>query len=232
MSVIKYMQLPFRFDAQRIEQEVESIAAQHWQLHYQTRHYEGNWSAIPLRSIGGKADDIFVSPQEDAIYQDTALLQNSLYLNELLAVFKCPLMAVRLLKLEAGAQIKEHKDADLAYEKGEIRIHIPVQTNDAVNFVLGKERIHLKEGECWYMNFNLPHSIYNEGATDRIHLVIDAKVNEWVQELFETPGLHRKETEEPGSDVETKRKIIESLREMNTETGNRLANEMEAALPK
>jgi Aspartyl/Asparaginyl beta-hydroxylase len=230
MPVLKYIRLPFNFDVTRLQQETHAIAAQQWQLHYQTRHYEGNWTAIPLRSIEGASDNIFISPQIDAQYKNTAYLKSSSYLQEVLNSFYCPLLAVRLLKLEAGALIKEHKDADLAFEKGEIRIHIPVQTNASVEFILEGERMQLREGECWYMNFNLPHAINNKGTTDRIHLVIDAVVNDWVRDLFQIPALIRKETEEPGMDRETKRKIIQHLREMNTETGNRMADEMEAEL--
>lgn len=230
MAVIKYIRLPFSFNVTLLQQEVNAMAEQHWQLHYQTRHYEGNWSAIPLRSINGDPGNIIIAPQENPVYEDTIFLRNSNYLKQVLAEFKCPLLAVRLLKLNAGAVIKEHRDADLAFESGEVRIHIPVQTNDAVEFYLDKERMMLKEGECWYMNFNLPHSIYNKSNSDRIHLVIDAVVNDWVKDLFQQPGLLKKETADTGPDDETKRKIIASLRELNTETGNRLAAEMEASL--
>lgn len=230
MPVLKYIRLPFDFDVPLLQQEVNRLARQHWQLHYQIRHYEGNWSALPLRSVDGRSDDIFISPLANTEYKETAILQKAPYLQQVLSVFQCPLLAVRLLKLEAGATIKEHKDADLAFEKGEIRIHIPVQTNNEVDFYLDKERMQLQEGECWYMNFNLPHSIYNKSNMDRVHLVIDAVVNDWVKELFQQPGLLRKETEEPGHDEETKRKIIASLRQMNTETSNRLADEMSEGL--
>ena len=69
------------------------------------------------------------------------------------------LLAVRLLKLNAGASIKEHRDNDLFFEKGEIRIHIPIITNADVEFYLDSERMNLQEGSCWYMNFNLLHAI-------------------------------------------------------------------------
>jgi len=139
------------------------------------------------------------------------------------------LLAVRLLRLKAGAVILEHRDAELCFEKGEIRVHIPVVTNPDVEFILDKERIQLQEGECWYMNFNLPHAIANKGESDRIHLVIDARVNDWVKELFNRPALLKKEMEEPGYDDVTKKEIIARLRAMNTEISNRLADEMESA---
>lgn len=226
--MIKYLQLPFYFDVAKLQSEVNTLIRSGWQLHYQTRHYEGEWSALPLRSIGGKADNVIIAPTNEIPYEDTIFLKNSIYLQQVLENFKCPLQAVRLLRLSAGAVIKEHKDAELYFEKGEIRIHIPVITNNDVEFYLDKERIFLKEGECWYMNFNLPHSIANKSTVDRIHLVIDAEVNDWVKTLFAQPSTNRKEMEEPGYDAATRQQIIAQLRALNSETGNKLADEMEA----
>jgi quercetin dioxygenase-like cupin family protein len=229
--MIKYLQLPFHFDVQQMQSALQQLNNKAWQLHYQKLHYEGEWSALPLRSVNGLCDNIIISPEKNPVYKDTVFLSDSPYFKELLSAFQCPLLAVRLLKLNAGAIIKEHKDAELCFEKGEIRIHIPVVTNDEVEFYLDKERMKLKEGECWYMNFNLPHSIINKSNVDRTHLVVDAVVNDWVKELFSQPAINKKEIEEPGYDANTKRQIIAQLRAMNTETGNRMANEMEATLP-
>lgn len=201
-----------------------------WQLHYQHLHYEGKWTALPLRSIHGDVSNIFVSPEINPEYKDTVFLENSPYFRELLSAFQCPLLAVRLLKLNAGAVIKEHKDAELCYEKGEIRIHIPVITHPEVEFYLDKERMNLKEGECWYMNFNLLHSVKNNSKVDRIHLVIDAKVNDWVEEIFSNQAINKKEIEEIGYDEKTKQQIIAQLRQLNTETSNRMADDMEASI--
>lgn len=228
--MIKYLQLPFHFDVKKMQEELLLLDNSAWKQHHQILHYEGNWSGIPLRSVNGHATNIIVSPEINPEYKDTIFLDNCVYFREVLSSFKCPLFAVRLLKLHAGAVIKEHKDAELCYEKGEIRIHIPVITHKEVEFYLDKERMHVQEGECWYMNFNLPHSVVNRSGTDRVHLVIDARVNEWVQELFAQPALHKKEMEEPGYDQDTQRKIIARLRELHTETATRIADEMEASL--
>ena len=227
--MIKYLQLPFHFDVQKMQEELQRMDSGAWKLHYQKLHYEGDWTALPLRSVNGDAGNIFVSPETHPEYKDTVFLDNSVYFKEVLSSFRCPLLAVRLLKLDAGAVIKEHKDAELCYEKDDIRIHIPVVTNNEVEFYLDNERMNLKEGECWYMNFNLPHSINNKSQTARIHLVVDATVNDWVKELFSQPAKNKKEMEEPGYDRDTKQQIIARLRELNTETANRLANEMEAS---
>ena len=44
--------------------EVEILADLHWRPHYQVKHYEGEWSAIPLRSIDGKSDNIIISSKD------------------------------------------------------------------------------------------------------------------------------------------------------------------------
>jgi len=228
--MIKYLQLPFYFDVQKMQEELQQIDSSAWKLHHQKLHYEGDWSAIPLRSIHGDAGNIIVSPESNPQYRDTVFLDNSFYYKQVLSSFQCPLLAVRLLKLNAGAVIKEHKDAELCYEKGEIRMHIPVVTHDEVEFYLDKERMNIKEGECWYMNFNLTHSVNNKSNTARIHLVVDAVVNDWVKELFSQPAAHKKEMEEPGYDKFTKLQIIARLRHLHTETANRLADEMESGM--
>lgn len=230
--MIKYLQLPFSFDAARLQEETTRLGQAYWKLHFQVKHYTGEWSAIPLRSINGEIDNGYISPVETDVYEDTALLKDCVYMQETLNSFHCPLLSVRLLKLAAGAQVHEHKDRDLCYEEGLVRFHIPVFTNKDVEFFLQGEKMYLQEGECWYMNFNLPHSLHNKSKKDRIHLVIDARVNEWVRKLFSSPVItNRKIMDDiPKHSKEELLEIIVQLRLMNTETSNQLAEEMENQL--
>ena len=233
MQIIKYLQLPFFFDAGLLQQEVAALSAMQWQPHYQVKHYEGEWSAIPLRSIAGKVDDIIISPVSNGDYRDTLFLDTSPYLQQVLQAFKCSLQAVRLLKLNAGSTIKEHRDAELNFERGEIRLHIPVCTHTDVEFFLDKEKIDLKEGECWYMNFNLPHSISNKSNINCIHLVIDALVNDWIKEIFTGEACPvKKEIEDTAGmyDEATKKQMIIQFRKMNTAISNKMADELEKEL--
>ncbi len=128
---------------------------------------------MPLRSVGGAATHIYPDPTAVRQFSDTPVLARCPYISEVLNALACPLEAVRLLKLGPGARIREHKDYNLGLEDGEIRLHIPVMTNPAVEFYLDGERLVLDEGECWYVNFNLPHRVENRGTTERVHLVVD-----------------------------------------------------------
>jgi hypothetical protein len=228
--VIKYLKLPFFFDADKIAAEINMLGKADWLPHYQKLQYEGEWTAIPLRSMDGKTDNIYISPFKDPEYADIVYLSQCPYIKTVLSAFKFPLQAVRLLKLNAGAIIKPHRDAGLQFEQGEIRIHIPVITHDEVEFYLDNERIFPKPGECWYMNFNLLHHINNKSKTNRTHLVIDGLVNDWVKDIFESPDIKvKKEIPDTANtnDENTKRSMIIHLRELNTTTSIKMAENLE-----
>ena len=42
----------------------------------------------------------------------------------------------------------------------------------------------MREGETWYFNVNFFHSVTNNSPLDRIHLVIDCVVNDWLRAFF------------------------------------------------
>lgn len=231
--MIHYIQFDLSFDAEQMKKELLSLQSRTWPLHYQKRDYEGTWSALSLRSVDGQEETVFISPVTDPVYQDTDLLRASPCFQQVLQTFHCPIQAVRLLKLSPGSIIKEHKDLELNFENGAFRLHIPVQTNDQVEFKVAGEALTLREGECWYCNFNLPHSIANRGTSDRIHLVIDGLVNDWVKDLFNSDTILRKKEEEekePPQNEQTIREMIHHLRSMKTPAGEAIANEMEAKL--
>jgi len=70
-----------------------------------------------------------------------------------------------------------------------LRMHIPVCTNADVDFFLDGHPIEMNEGECWYLDLSLPHWVKNRGATDRIHLVIDCELNDWLGDLVQIAEL-------------------------------------------
>src|SRR5207302_983473 len=127
---------------------------------------------------------IYSDPSCDA-YVDTPLLEKCPAIAAALATFRCPLEAVRLMRLAPGSRIKTHRDHDLDVEHGRARLHVPIATNPAVDFRLNGTRVALGEGECWYLRLSDPHSVANGGDRDRIHLVIDAVVSPWLREMLE-----------------------------------------------
>ena len=223
-------ELPVRFDPVRLQTDLNGMFAAEFLPHFNTQYYEGNWSVAPLRSIGGAANQIYPDPTKGDSFADTPLLARCPYVIEALSFLQCPLLSVRFLRLAAGSVIKEHRDYNLSLEDGELRLHVPVVTNPEVEFILNGHRVVMKEGECWYLNFDLPHQINNNSTIDGIHLVIDARVNDWVKPIFSDPGITiKKEIEDPSSnfDTATRKLMIQRFREMNTPTGHALADELE-----
>ena len=88
------------------------------------------------------------------------------------------------MRLNAGARIKPHKDFKLGYEYNNFRIHVPIVTNEMIDFILDGHRLEMKAGECWYTNVNFVHSVENRSNEDRIHLVMDFERNEWSDRIF------------------------------------------------
>src|ERR1043166_1474431 len=179
--MVTALRLPYAFDPAALRSELNEIGAREWAPHYNQQYYEGGWSGVALRSVGGAASQLFPDPARRRPYADTPLLGRCRYFGEVLRVFECPLEAVRLLRLGAGSRIREHRDFDLGLRYGVVRVHVPVLTNPGVEFFLGGERVEMAEGESWYLDLSLPHRVENGGPTDRVHLVIDCVVNDWVK---------------------------------------------------
>jgi mannose-6-phosphate isomerase-like protein (cupin superfamily) len=200
-----------------------------WAPHFNTFHYEGEWTVLPLRSPGGHQEQIIPDLMSEEFYTDTPLMGDCPAIRQFIDTFQCPVMSVRLLNLKKGAVIKEHRDHELSFEHGEARLHIPIFTNDQVEFYVQDERILMQEGDCWYINANLPHRVANHGGTDRIHLVVDCKVNDWLTELFNHAAKTEVDIDRQAGEL---LKMIFELRLQNTVVTNRLADELENSLLK
>lgn len=179
------LRLPLRFDPLRLQADADTFAAHEWAPHFNRHIYEGDWSGIALRALPGAPEALFSDPYAKASFADTAAMARVRYIPEVLAAIPCELTSVRLLKLAAGSSIRRHRDYRLGPEDGEVRLHIPVRTDADVVFLLDEARVPMAEGELWFLNFNHYHSVANESRVDRIHLVIDCVVNDWLRGLLE-----------------------------------------------
>lgn len=178
------LKLPLIFDAASLQSDLAHLGTDSYIPHFNQAYYQGDWSAIALRSVGGKAGHIYPDPTAGNAFADTPLLARCPGVTEVLGMLHCPQKSVRFLRLKAGSVIKEHSDLELDFEDGEVRLHIPVITNPDVEFMLAGSRVVMREGECWYLNVSQPHSVNNRGTTDRIHLVVDCAVNDWLRDLM------------------------------------------------
>lgn len=180
------IKLPFQFDADKMLAEVRKLNLQDFTY----------YNVIQLRGPAHLVDSSlpFPPPADDYAdgtwtdWLDTKDLEQSPYLQEVVDFFKehITVNLIRLLRLEPGAEVKEHTDPTLGLhiERSMVRLTIPVFSNDDVHFILNGEEVPLKPGECWYLRLTDPHKVLNQSAEERINLTIDVIPNDWLRDLL------------------------------------------------
>ncbi len=226
-KLVRSIKFPFVFDKEQLVTDTNKVIKRKWVAHYNSRDYSGKWTSIALMSKGGNSTNInaFSNSKEDFVPTDA--LDSCDYFKEILDGFLFEKVAVRLLNLGSGAEIKPHTDHCLGYEDGMFRLHIPIITNPDVEFILDNKRLIMREGECWYLNANFIHSVKNGGKNDRIHLVIDGIRNEWTDNLFLKEATIEQFTKPtPIIDENQKKLIISELERMNSSVAKELINNL------
>ncbi|WP_448956394.1 aspartyl/asparaginyl beta-hydroxylase domain-containing protein [Labrys neptuniae] len=180
------LRLPLRFDAALLRRDLDRLAQAEWIDHFVKQNYDGEWSVIALRAVAGASHPVMMiySDPSARSFVDTPVLEACPYFQEVLAAFGCPLLAVRLMQLSPGSVIREHRDYDLRFEDGAVRFHIPIITNLDVDFRLNGQRVVMDAGTAWYLRLSDPHSVANRGQSSRVHLVIDALADDWVEAML------------------------------------------------
>ena len=183
------IRLPMSFDVARMQAELQSLNLRGF-IYY---------DVIPLRSPAHLVDPTIPRPPPVDDYADgswtdwldTPALRGAAYLSEVVDTFRehTDVTLVRLLRLEAGAVVKEHTDPTLGLEQESsvIRLTIPVFGGEQVEFYLNDSLVPMRSGECWYLRLSDPHRVVNAGATERINITIDMVPNEWVRSLLNSP---------------------------------------------
>lgn len=185
------VRLPFAFDVDRLRADLERVTRASraaWIDHFVPQHYEGAWSALPLRMVAGATHPvtmIYADPTATA-FEDGPLLADAPYFRAVLAQFACPLQTVRLMRLGPGSIIKPHRDHDLAAETGAARIHVPITTSPQVEFLLNDTPVAMTAGSAWYLRLADVHAVANRGTIDRVHMVIDCTADAWLIDLLRT----------------------------------------------
>ena len=87
-------------------------------------------------------------------------------------------------------------------EYGEARLHVPLCGADAMQFQVAGKPVPMRTGEVWYINADMQHEVINHGDQDRINLVIDCEVNNWLRSLivsgdhYAPPCYHKRQQDE------------------------------------
>ncbi|MEZ9819493.1 aspartyl/asparaginyl beta-hydroxylase domain-containing protein [Shewanella sp. 10N.286.45.A1] len=168
-----------------IDAEIKQLPSNLWTEHVNRSNYEGVWSVLALRTL--KVNELShpilqcYQIEHGDEWVDLPIVNTATSIYRLINAIPFAKKSIRLMKLEAGALIKEHRDLGLNIENGEGRFHIPLQSSEQVHFTSNGEVLHMHVGELWYINADAPHSVRNMGVKPRINLVIDCSLSreEW-----------------------------------------------------
>ncbi len=141
-----------------------------------------------LLSPDGKEDNF--SWKDCSAPKATPLIERLPVLERLLDNFGFKIMASRLLKLEPGTYLHEHRDYVYLEDVERYRLHVPIVTNAQAHIVMPGRRIHLSRGYLWKLNpKEAIHSASNFGSEPRIHLMLDCYQNEKLKHLIAQESL-------------------------------------------
>lgn len=180
------VRLPLRFDPAPLLVEALALGPEAWIEHPVRQNHDGGWRVAPLMAPAGETHPVRMAYADPTAteFVPTPFLLAMPATQGALARLACPLQTVRLMGLAPGARIKPHQDYALDFEAGTVRLHMPLVTAPEVDFRLNGTPVAMAPGELWYLRLTDTHSVDNRGEIDRIHLVIDATVNDWLMGMM------------------------------------------------
>lgn len=173
--------------------------------HYSNYNKEKSWSALSLR--GYTEDPSFITKpiemskdwqeeNKDVSFelQDTPLYKMFPEIKQYCNTLGNQIHRVRFMRLKpGGGELERHTDQVDPDSGGSInklaRIHLPIKTNRNVLFTVwdtngNPQKVHMAEGDVWFLDTRKAHMAINGGDEERIHLVIDVRVEENLHETL------------------------------------------------
>lgn len=186
-----FSRLPVTVNLPLLLQALAAVEDDHWQGHFNSAYYSGDWSGVALISAVDALTPL--SPGRGQPVQ-RALWSEDARWHEALRDWPLEIVSARLLRLGPGGCIHEHRDYDLGGANADLRLHVPLLSPLGVDFWLDGQRIPMTAGECWFLDLSLPHRVDNHSSQPRIHLVLDCRPSPWLQRqvaagLLSTPAI-------------------------------------------
>ncbi|GGP95120.1 hypothetical protein BKA00_003804 [Actinomadura coerulea] len=178
------------FDVDALRADLDLLRHQRWRAQ---RAYSQDgaatesgvdWRILPLRSVGG--DPVRTDPGGAGLtdFADTPWLADAPALAQVIDALPAPVRGVRLIALGAGATVHEHRDYKYGFERGLLRLHVPIDTNPDAVVVIDGVSEHWTAGRLWFGDFGRRHYVANNGDRSRVHMVLDCLVSREVVGLL------------------------------------------------
>jgi hypothetical protein len=86
--------------------------------------------------------------------------------------------------LEPNASLHPHRDLTGASVNNRIRFHIPLITNDKIEFMVDNKKVVMNVGDLWILDTSFKHSVFNGGTTSRAHIIIECRINDHIKKFI------------------------------------------------
>jgi len=153
---------------------------------YEDYQRGGQWKLLALLNGSGDPHDTTVREGGQAV--PTPVLDSMPTVQGVLNRFFPPanIILARVARFSPGGRLWEHVDyTELDEATPRTRFHIPIQTEPSAVFVTGGHRVHMGLGGLWAINPRGAHGIAHDGQQDRVHIIVDATVDD---NLAQSPG--------------------------------------------
>lgn len=183
MSRPAFARLPVTVDLPLLLQALAAIDDGEWHGHFNSAYYAGDWSGVALISAADALTELAPGRGEPLL---RAPWLRDFRWQQGLRDLPLDIVSARLLRLGPGGQIHEHRDYDLGEPDADVRLHIPLLSPPQVDFLLDGQRMPMAAGECWFLDLYRPHRVDNRDTVARVHLVLDCRPGEWLEQaIFE-----------------------------------------------
>lgn len=161
------------FDTSTIESEYRKIPKNEWKPTWENKKYAGDhWMAIKLITHAEKTPHFSLFSSAEKV----------------IGKFQCKITEMMFYSLLPQGELHPHRDTVGAVGLGGLRFHIPLITNPGVDFRVSGKQVIMNPGELWALDTSYLHSVKNSGTEERVHLVFDVLINDWVRSIIPKPG--------------------------------------------
>ena len=166
----------FEHDVTQLKEKVLNISEEDW-LKFEKRNdlfiEHSSTDAICLYSEAEEGDEVYAEKIKNEeflkLFVDDLKALNEKYLS----VYKFGRMSrILLTRLDVHSKIPSHNDSGIHLNYCR-RTHIPIVTNDDVEFYVNDKLYSFKENMVYEFDNTKKHAVYNNSDHKRIHMIID-----------------------------------------------------------
>lgn len=165
------------FDAERLRACLSALrsfacGAQPWEAH------GGTWWGIALVTNAGRVESARASRAGEEEPHATTALAAAPYLREVLRVVPGRVVFARLMSLDPGGHVPEHRDAWHSLGTGFVRLQLAIDVGAESGLRIAGHDICVRDGELWYTDVSQTHSVTNASTRARVNVLVDIETTE------------------------------------------------------